>query len=252
MSDRPTILSTRSLSPDFAAEAQQRGFLLKDIPFIQISPILSELIDEQIANSFPAIAFTSANAVRFFADRLAEISHKPIIRQIFCLQGETMREVMRLNLEASLLAARNARELSQLIVSQNDLQGISFFCGNRRRNDLPEAMKQHGIPLQEVQLYKTLIYPRPVDFVYDVVLFFSPSAAEAFFQTNILRASVPCICIGETTAATVRDFTANPVLVAATHETRAVLQKAYDCLTDGKKENKVRTIPDKKPTKNKK
>jgi uroporphyrinogen-III synthase len=239
MSDKATILSTRSLSPDWLEEAERQGSHLKAIPFIQIKPILSDEIDAQIAEALPSIAFTSANAVRFFGNRLTEIEHKPEIKQIFCLQGETMREVMRLNLDVAMLAARNARELAELIISQKNLQGVSFFCGNRRRNDLPEVLKQHNLKLHEVQLYQTQIYPRPVDFVYDAVLFFSPSAAEAFFQTNILRSAVPCICIGETTAAAVRGFTANPVLVAEKHETRAVLDKAMQCLQESDSINKV-------------
>ena len=243
MSDKPTILSTRSLSPDWLEEAEREGFLLKAIPFIQIKPILSDEMDAQIAHTLPSIAFTSANAVRFFANRMAEIPHKPEIKQIFCLQGETMREVMRLNLDVALLAARNARELAELIISQKNLKGISFFCGNRRRNELPELILRNNLQLHEVQLYQTLIYPRPVDFLYEAVLFFSPSAAEAFFQTNILRAGVPCICIGATTAAAVREFTANPVLVSEKHETRAVLDKAMQYLREsGKVNNEVNKL----------
>lgn len=249
MSEKATILSTRSLSPDWLEEAERQGFLLKAIPFIHIKPILSNEIDAQIAEALPSIAFTSANAVRFFGNRLAEISHKPEIKQIFCLQGETMREVMRLNLDVALLAARNAGELAELIISQKNLEGVSFFCGNRRRNDLPEVLTRHNLQLHEVQLYQTQIYPRPVDFVYDAVLFFSPSAAEAFFQTNILRSAVPCICIGETTAAAVRGFTANPVLVAEKHETRAVLDKAMQYLRESGKVNNEANKLNQKSTK---
>lgn len=249
MSDKATILSTRSLSPDWLEEAERQGFFLKAIPFIQIKPVLSNEIDAQIAEALPSIAFTSANAVRFFGNRLAEIPHKPEIKQIFCLQGETLREVMRLKLDVALLAARNASELAELIISQKNLQGVSFFCGNRRRNDLPEILTRHNLQLHEVQLYQTQIYPRPVDFVYDAVLFFSPSASEAFFQTNILRTGVPCICIGETTAAAVRGFTGNPVLVAEKHETHAVLDKAIQYLRESGKVNNEANKLNQKSTK---
>lgn len=223
----PTILSTRKLNAELSEQASLKGVVVRDINFIQRRTIISDEVDRAIADTCPMIIFTSAHAVRLFTQRWMQIDRKNNIRQVFCLQGETLNEVIKLNITANLTAARDAQELARLIVNQKDVEEVVFFCGNRRRNELPGLLEQHGIRMKEVHLYQTLIHPKPIDFAYEAVLFFSPSAVEAYFQTNLLKPQTPCFCIGHTTAAAVREFTGNPVILSEDHSQQSVLDAVY-------------------------
>lgn len=224
MKKQTVLLSTRPLKESTHAIARRHDIAVTDTSFIRTTPLISPRQAQALLHLHPYLVFTSANAVRAFVQNLTEYDLPVPERRVFCLQGDTLCALSPYpNLQVSG-TAKNAVALANLITQQNGINAVSFICGNRRRNDLPYILKKQHIDVQEVEIYSTQLCPRRITDSYEAVAFFSPSAAEAFFQANILRPHIPCFCIGQVTAAAVKEFTSNPVIAADTPSQEALLQ----------------------------
>ncbi len=100
-----------------------------------------------------------------------------------------------------------------------------FFCGNLRRDTLPDILKKNGIALQELVVYTTTLTPRTLEETFDGVAFFSPSAAESFFSANRPDNTVVFFSIGHTTTAALKTYTDNRVITSE-HTTEAAMIEA--------------------------
>ena len=129
------------------------------------------------------IAFTSANAVTPFDQYLHQHDTYYVVGwKIFCLEGKTKETVLNSLLPKKniIATAENAETLSQKII-EHGVKEIIFFCGDKRRNDLPDGLKKAGIIVHEVVVYETLEVPAIAAGDIDGILFFSPSAVRKFF-----------------------------------------------------------------------
>ena len=76
---------------------------------------------------------------------------------------------------------------------------ITFFCGNLRRDELPDLLREHQIAIEEVEVYVTVLHSVQLQQELDGVLFFSPSAVQSYLAAgNAVTATA--FCIGNTTA----------------------------------------------------
>ncbi|MEO8712994.1 MAG: uroporphyrinogen-III synthase, partial [Parafilimonas sp.] len=91
---------------------------------------------------------------------------------------------------------------------------LYFFCGDKRRDELPELLLQNNIAVNEVEVYTTTIFPHTVEKDYDGILFFSPSAVEGFFENNSVPENSILFAIGNTTAEEIKKFTNNKIVVS--------------------------------------
>lgn len=217
------ILSTKRLKPDIIRQALLDGLAIIDYDFISISLSMPvEPISLQ-----PILVFTSKHAVQAFvmmqSPALASNAYKA-----YCLGGETRTTLESIPGIEIIATANDALSLAKKI-AEDKVREASFICGHQRRSELPDYLRKQGIKLQEIKLYITQHSGHPVKYVYKAVLFFSPSAVESFFQTNILSEGIPCFCIGETTATAARECTDNTILIAeeASQESIAISVKEY-------------------------
>lgn len=91
-----------------------------------------------------------------------------------------------------------ALELAKLI-ELNKEKKVIFFCGNKRRDDLPNYLKSIKIDLKEVVVYDTKILDKNVNLLdYDALAFMSPSSVNAMANRNGFG-HLPCFAIGKTT-----------------------------------------------------
>ncbi|MFT3675265.1 MAG: uroporphyrinogen-III synthase [Chitinophagaceae bacterium] len=224
MKKQTVLLSTRPLKESVHAIARQHELVITDTSFIRTTPSVSPRQAQALLHLQPYLVFTSASAVKAFIQNITEYDLPMPQRRVFCLQGDTLCALSAYPSLQVTGTAKNAVSLANLITQQEAVKAVSFICGNRRRNDLPYILKKHNIDVQEVEIYSTQLCPRRITDHYEAVAFFSPSAAEAFFQANILRAHVPCFCIGQVTAAAVKEFTSNPIIAADTPSQEALLQ----------------------------
>jgi uroporphyrinogen-III synthase len=92
----------------------------------------------------------------------------------------------------------NSLELAKLI-KKNKEKKVLFFCGNKRREDLPNYLNLANIEVKEVVVYDTEIIDKNVNLHdYDGLAFMSPSAVNAMAKKNGFG-NLKCFAIGKTT-----------------------------------------------------
>ncbi|HEY2722702.1 MAG TPA: uroporphyrinogen-III synthase [Chitinophagaceae bacterium] len=209
-----TILSTKSLDEEFIDKAKQEGISIEAIPFIKTEIISSAALQkkiEQVIMSPAMVAFTSGNAVEGVAARLN--GQKPQW-QIFCI-GHATRQLVEKHFGKKLIAATadSAKSLAEAIL-KNNIDNLTFFCGDQRRDELPTVLNKHHVSVNEIVVYKTTYTSKKVGKEYEGILFFSPSAVKSFFQKNKAGRETILFTIGNTTADEIKKFSDNKIVIA--------------------------------------
>jgi uroporphyrinogen-III synthase len=214
------VLSTKKLLPSLIEQAKQNDIEIIEQEFISVRPILSEEKFREVMfwmeqEGLNHIVFTSANAVQALQKYLHQGGNLLIPNwKVFAISGKTKDSLHPFIPDDKIIAtADNSKALAQIILEQGANEVI-FFCGNKRRDELPSILKDSGIKVREVVVYETIETPVVVNKDVDGILFFSPSAVQSFFSANQLRKHTACFAIGQTTADRIVDFTDNPMIVS--------------------------------------
>ena len=86
-------------------------------------------------------------------------------------------------------------------IAEDGIKSAVFFCGNMRRNELPQYLAKKGIQLKEEVVYHTLLDPKMINAQKgDALFFMSPSAVESYAMINEFNTEIDYYSIGETTA----------------------------------------------------
>jgi uroporphyrinogen-III synthase len=198
------------------------------IPFIQTEWNPDEYTRGRIvvyASESHTVIFTSSNAVKAVTSVLQT---RPDWK-IYCVGAGTRKRIAAFFGESAILdEAANAEDLSEKIIGQRLATSVIFFCGDQRRNLLPDKLRQYGIGLQEMTVYQTQLTPVALEKKYDAILFFSPTAVTSFFTLNKPSAPTVLFALGETTAAAIRRVADNEVLVSPNPDKEFLLQMAVD------------------------
>lgn len=212
------ILSTKKLSEQKKQQLSGAGFLVQDEDFIAIQPkeFSFELLQEYLI-------FTSQNAVESVLrnKEIAQIKS----RKCFCVGLKTKNLLEQQGFEV-LVCSDYAAELASRICNQYSKSTFTFFCGNLRRDILPEALRLAEIKLDEIKVYETILTPHQLDFIPDGVLFFSPSGVESYRKENQIEDEI-CFCIGNTTAEALKYATPNRI-IANQPTVESVLMKCIE------------------------
>ena len=230
MQNKIQILSTKKLLPSIIELGRKKNMDIIEKEFISIKPILTKELNEQIISlilnsKIPAIVFTSANAVNIIKKYLhqSDTWYLPDCN-VFCLEGKTKNALYPyFKTEKIIASGKNASELAQNIIDFG-IKKIIFFCGNKRRNELPDILKNAGINVQEIILYETVETPDISDTDLDGILFFSPSAVKSFFSINKLLNKTICFAIGNTTASEIEKYTTNKTIVSPSPNQEMMLE----------------------------
>ncbi len=187
----PYILSTKTLLPQQKQILLDANMAVDDFDFIATNA--KEFKLDQVYNN---LIFTSQNAVQ------AVLQH-PNCDQ---LKG---KNVFAVGMKTKSLLTENgfnvvaytgyAADLAEIISLVYSKESYTFFCGNLRRDELPNTLKENGILFNEIETYETALTPQKIKQQPDGILFFSPSAVESYLKLNSINDEL-CFCIGETTA----------------------------------------------------
>jgi uroporphyrinogen-III synthase len=161
--------------------------------------------------------FTSTNAVEVVAEWTGGAPFAGGGREwtIFCIGAATRQLVSRHFGEGAIAdTAESAQALAQKIADRRGAGDLFFFCGDRRREELPLSLREAGFRVNEVVVYRTKATPSVVERSYSGIVFFSPSAVESFFSMNGVKAETALFAIGRTTATAIERFCSNPVIVS--------------------------------------
>lgn len=191
MAKTPYILSTKTLLP------QQKQLLLDaQITVEEVDFITTKAIDFDLENVHDHLIFTSQNAVQ------AVLQHPNCdqlkTKNVFCV-GLKTKSLLEENGFTVLAYTGYAADLAEIIALVYGKESYTFFCGNLRRDELPNTLKENGILFNEIKVYETALMPQKIKLQHDGVLFFSPSAVESYLKLNTIKHEL-CFCIGETTA----------------------------------------------------
>jgi uroporphyrinogen-III synthase len=230
------ILSTRPLNESIINEAAEQNVLLDCIPFIETKPVntpeLTEKVQRLSEQNIIAV-FTSMNAVEVVKEYLPSKTGW----KIFSI-GQTTKELIEgfFGKENIAGTADDAGTLSDVIIEKNPKE-VFFFCGDQRRDELPEKLIANNISVQEIVVYRTIATPQKTLKHYDGILFFSPSAVESFFSANTIDNNSIVFAIGSTTAIATKQRVNNQVVVADKPGKEALVKKMLEYFS--KEKNRI-------------
>jgi uroporphyrinogen-III synthase len=203
MKESIRIVSTKKLPLALKQQMMSVNFSIVDEDYIAVQ---NKNVTIEIVNEY--IIFTSKNAVEsiLLHKDIAEIKTK----KCFCI-GEKTKLLLWENGFEIEKHSDYAAELASIICNQYSKSSFTFFCGNLRKEILPEALLLAKIVFNEVVVYETILTPYKVNFSPNGVLFFSPSGVESYRKENQIDDEI-CFCIGNTTAEALKYVTPNIII----------------------------------------
>ena len=231
--NRISILSTRPLDDSLINEVKKAGIDIDVLSFIETAPIESMEVQQEIEQALllsATVAFTSMNAVEAVANHLDD--EQPDWR-IYCTGTTTSKLVKKYFGEETIAGtADSAAELAALIVEESYDDELIFFCGDLRRDELPDILRSNKIEVTEIIVYQTIAVPHKIHKQYQGILFFSPSAVQSFFQTNIVAEQTILLAIGNTTANEIKKYSKNKIIISDEPGKASLVRKMMEYFGD--------------------
>jgi len=187
------IFSTKNLSiGQKSGLNQQIGTNMSDFITIRYNRIKPAVIKQPLKH----VIFSSQNGVESILESF--MASELNFEHIYCVGRRTKRLIEK-KIGKVTHVENSAGNLADYLVEHIKNEEITYFCGDKRRDELPGILSKNGIGLNEVIAYKTLLSPNKLAKKYDGILFFSPSGIESFLSKNSVDQEV-AFCIGGTTA----------------------------------------------------
>ncbi len=216
--------------PDpYEAAFRTAGFGVFSIPVLTFRFIGQEGLIAKLErpNSYGGLILTSPRAVQALAEALKWLPGEVVLwhtKPVFAVGKRTASELRAIGFRPEGEESGSGALLARYIVRREVDRPLLFLCGNLRRDEIPSALKEAGVPFEELQVYETLqaetidlsSHPKP-----DWVVFFSPSGVEAVSRAADLDwINVRLAAIGETTAEAIhqRGFDVEAVAAEPTPE----------------------------------
>ncbi len=183
----------------------------------------------QLAHQRVEVVFTSMNAVESVRKYLGEI--KPDWK-VFCIGSATKNLITRYFGGHSIAGtADSASALAGVIIKERNISSVTFFCGDKRRDELPNTLRGHHIEVNEIEVYKTIETPAVISKGYEGILFYSPSAVASFFSKNKIDGKAVLFAIGATTADEIKKFSDNKIIIADKPAKELLAEQAMNYFT---------------------
>ena len=200
------IVATKKLPKAVKAKLYDAGIEFVETNFIQTQsiPFSAPLLNDYLV-------FTSKEAVKSV---LKSGVQNVLLKPCLCVGSKT-RHYLEKKGFIVLENADYAEDLIQIIDSKYKDNSFTFFCGNIRKNTIPDYFQQNKIAYNEIVVYETKLKPHQIKEAFDGILFFSPSGVNSFLENNTLE-NKTCFCIGTTTAKALENRTKNIVIASQT------------------------------------
>ena len=213
------VLSTKKLSPQEKKRLRDAKIEVVDYDALRIDPVPFKM-PEYVENAI----FTSKNAAQAVIKNSADAKK---IKNSFCVGSKTGKILSENGLKP-LKIGDNATDLGQFILRNYPDKDFYFFCGDKRREELPSLFKAQNTTLIEIKTYRTILTEKKNNADFDLILFFSPSGIESFVKNNDLRHKT-AVCIGKTTAFEAKKHT-EKVEIAVETTVESVIEKAIELI----------------------
>ena len=211
----------------YEAAFREAGYSVRCRPvlaFDQVDgPALAQRLNQ--AAQYAGLVVTSPRAVGALKEALSGGADERAAWQgksAFAVGPRTAEALEALGFAPQGQESGSAQELAALIVRHSFKEPLLFLCGNRRRDVLPNRLREAGIPFEEQRVYETRLrtdLDLTTPTVPDWLVFFSPSGIEAVRQAGAMQdahhlAAVRLAAIGPTTARALREAGWAPDAVA--------------------------------------
>lgn len=199
------IFSTKNLSiTQTSALNAHIGISMSDFITIQYNRLKPVIVKENIKN----IVITSQNAVESLLNSFDKSELD--FTNIYCVGRRTKRLIEK-NIGKVSHVENSAEKLANYLVGELKTKEITFFSGNKRRDELPTILTENNITVNEIVCYKTILTPNKIGEKFKGILFYSPTGIESFLKDNAPNIET-VFCIGETTANEARKHFKNIVV----------------------------------------
>ena len=229
LQNKITILSTRPLAAAIIEDAAMQGVVIDVQSFIETEAIQSVEVQQEIEQALlqsAAVVFTSMNAVEAVAAYADE--EKPDWT-IYCMGQTTQQLVKKYFGEESIAGTGdNATDLAELVAEEVYTNEVIFFCGDQRRDELPQILRSNDLEVTEIVVYHTIATPHTINRQYNGILFFSPSAVDSFFSVNKATKPTMLFAIGSTTATAIKKHTDAGIITADKPGKDSLVDKAIN------------------------
>jgi len=177
-----------------------------------------------VKNPIENVIITSQNAVEALVDNFIPMELN--FTNIYCVGKRTKRLIEKKIGKKVAHVENSAENLANYLVNTINEKEVTYFCGNKRRDELATVLSKNEIIVNEVECYQTQLTPRMIDEKYNGILFYSPTGIESYLLDNNTSDST-AFCIGETTATEARKYFKN-VVVAEQPSVESVLETVND------------------------
>lgn len=211
----PRVVLLRSADdPDpYVAALEERGFAAACVPVLRFAFPRQDALQARLRAStlYAGLVVTSPRAVRALGAALegrSSLRASWTEKSAYAVGPKTARELQDAGFTPRGEEAGSADALVAHLASEWEGGRLLFLSGNRRRDTLPDGLRQHGIPFDEQEVYETnvetdLALPPPDD-NGTWLAFFSPSGLKAVTASGIAVGAYRLAAIGPTTAAALR------------------------------------------------
>jgi uroporphyrinogen-III synthase len=190
MNTSKTLLATKKLSK------AQKGLLSE---FVLLEESLIEVFlkrDLKREAFYDCAVFTSQNAVKAVFEENNFLATS--FGAVFCVGAKTAQLLKSFGVEVTG-NSNSSEDLAQRLLEEEIGSNVTFFCGNLRRDELPDLLREHQIVIEEVEAYVTVLHSVELQQELDGILFFSPSAVQSYLAAGN-EVTAAAFCIGNTTA----------------------------------------------------
>lgn len=220
------VYSTKYLSKDQTLKLSSGiGASMNDFISIKYNRVKPTIVKNPIKN----VIFTSQNAVEslLYSFAASELD----FTNIFCVGRRTKRLIEKKIGKVTHIES-SAEKLANYLSANLKNESYTFFCGNKRRDDLPEILSKQKNEVTEVECYSTLLSSKKIEDKFNGILFYSPTGIESYLMKNT-RKSLVAFCIGETTANEARKHFEN-VIVAEFSTVNSVIESVNNYYQNSK------------------
>jgi hydroxymethylbilane synthase len=214
------VYSTKNLSLDQSNSLSSNiGVAMSDFITIRSNRLKSKIVKNPIEN----VVFTSQNAVEALLENFSPMELD--FKNIYCVGRRTKRLIEK-RIGKVTQVENSAENLARYLVENLASKSVTFFCGNKRREELPAILKENNIEVNEVECYQTQLTPRKIDPKFKGILFYSPTGIESFLKEN-KATDITAFCIGDTTAKEANKYFKN-VFVSKLSTVESVLKSVNE------------------------
>jgi uroporphyrinogen III methyltransferase / synthase len=227
---RILITRAREQAEEFSILLETYGAQVIAFPTIEIAPPgdwrpLDKTIEK--LDSYDWVIFTSVNGVRFFAQRLKEkgVTRAALAGKKICAIGpRTQKELEKMGLTVHFRPSEYRAEGVAEGLKAQGIQGKKILLPRAReaRRILPEALRETGALVDEVEVYRTVKPAQGKESLetilkkgVDVVVFTSSSTVRNFMELLSDKTAlngVKVATIGPVTGETARGYGLEPVI----------------------------------------